>query len=1681
MIRYLKLSLVLTSICLSPLSSLFAIQDGQATITVTIEDDYTNTPIEAVLVRLLDSGSEIASGTTDVTGMAELVFIATSTEDPDGFIPESFKLSESYPNPFEQSTNVNLQVDEAQEVKAEIYNIIGQRVASLQVNLTPGTYTLQSSLGHLAHGVYFLRVFGRQVQTIRMTKVGDRIYSGGSILDINSAGFVSRNEPGTAALKLDEHAGNNLSLIASNDSFDIAQQSLQVTSDTSLTVEMSRNNEVIFRVADESSPSQDIEVSLLVEGNQFSEEIITPDTLTLKSGFYTLSADEGNTEAINETIEIASEDQTVTVLTQLKTLADNQLRLEGTITDDDSGEPVNRAYIYLLNEVTSDTLAGPLFADAAGVIEEIVNLDNGPDLDLSVLYRKDGYEDFETVVSVSLPDTLVIDQPLTPAPVPTATFIVSGDQQAGLPVIFDASASTGASGEELTYSWDFGNGKSGGGETIGYIYSTGGSYNVSLTVAGEFGATDKVSQSVSIQAASAAAGSATLSGTIFTSSGEELEGVFVTTADGSVTGVTNPEGDIMLDGLDTGIPLVLTLTRRGYSTQYVRVEIPGETQNATFEASMLPRSEVMIAEDIEAGGDFEGNDGVQVTLPVDGFVTMDGDPVSGQVEMTMTPLDIRDDGNLRAFPGSFSAVAPDGSQGELVSFGLAEYNFEQDGNPVHLAAGKKAVIEIPYYLDMNVDGNPVQAGDIIPLWSLDESTGQWVEEGSGTIVASVGSPTGFTMQAEVTHFSWWNADRFNSPYKAIAECKIIDKNGLPTLDIPDGGACFIRGVTGSGCSGRSAATTQIPSGTTVEIALPGDCNTTLFASSSGGNTVNTTVSGSSGSTISVTIPLEQSGPSSQQTLTVNDIVTNELEQDTDSYLLDPENNELIILELEKLVSGRPVSTLRLFDPNENLVEVIELDNNDSFSAYQKRLLLEVETPGLHRIEIEHTSGNPLFYSLRVQPLEELALNTPADFSVIRGISRYLYYIPDADYIVQSDDGGTLFQSDFNKIGNFLATDDSGGPLNLFSLRQDSIYVIEHTNADGPEVIQKEFTLSGDLRENLELNTENILTVDLIESGEIFKFDPGISEDIIVEIDKSPGDNFSATINLINPNGTVVDTDFLDEGFTLTDYRARVFDEVVTNGLYSIEVVPGNGSTGNYSIRTYAPEKLELGTESEFTVPTGGSYYHIYSPDRDVVVRGTPGGSLLDSNLDEIADLADFSTPGRRPIIGRLLSGGADYIISLSNPTINRSNPAPYSTSTILSEVTRTEINFDGGQLITSNQFTSSTQAHVYTFQAEPNSAVVSAIEQSVTPLIDDFYIGKIGNGTYYDFEVLMNDLSQSSNLLTRSVLQATGTDTYALILLPSPQSQVGSYNLQIDIAETAQAYTISPDLSCPGSTLRSIQAAALAAPENSTITICEGLYDYPVGVEFINPGISLVGTDRESSIIRAGNTTRFIYSDQSDITLENLTIEAFSGSLSSGIIYFDGDNAIVRNITMRPFGDGNSYNRGVEVLGAGSIIEQNEFINGGTGTAIELSGPNGVTIDNNQFLNHDSAIRSRDLSGDVSVTNNSFIYNQGSAVPNAIELEHNRFAGDGVTNRIIESNIINFENESSRIIRTTQSPDQANNDIIRDNIITWMPRSADDVAIDANVGRETSSLIIEQNRITTSSTGGGVGVRVSDR
>ncbi len=73
--------------------------------------------------------------------------------------PTSFKLSQNYPNPFNPTTTITYQLASLSDVKLEVFDVLGRKVATLvNARQTAGTHSINFNATSLASGVYFYRL-----------------------------------------------------------------------------------------------------------------------------------------------------------------------------------------------------------------------------------------------------------------------------------------------------------------------------------------------------------------------------------------------------------------------------------------------------------------------------------------------------------------------------------------------------------------------------------------------------------------------------------------------------------------------------------------------------------------------------------------------------------------------------------------------------------------------------------------------------------------------------------------------------------------------------------------------------------------------------------------------------------------------------------------------------------------------------------------------------------------------------------------------------------------------------------------------------------------------------------------------------------------------------------------------------------------------------------------------------------------------------------------------------------------------------------------------------------------------------------------------------------------------------------------------------------------------------------
>lgn len=350
---------------------------------------------------------------------------------------------------------------------------------------------------------------------------------------------------------------------------------------------------------------------------------------------------------------------------------------------------------------------------------------------------------------------------------PITAFTATTTVQAGTPLIF-VSSSSDPDSDALTLSWDFGDGVRGGGSSIAHVYAKTGSYSVKLTASDSKGGSSSEQKSITVSASGGVAGTKlSVVGTIIDANGAPLAGVSVN-FENTVLGSSDAAGKVTVS-VPTGIPLNLLLSKTGFAQHFASLEFPigSNASNADFKATMLARAAAQPL-NVNTGGTITGLDNARLELSANALETPNGTPVTGAINVSLTPVDINDEKEKYAFPGSFSGMQQNGVTTGIVSLGTTEFAVEQNGQRLNLKPGSSAKVRLPMYANTNLDGSSIKLGDTVPLWSLNEVTGDWVQEGTG-IVVDAGNGTR-ALEAVVTHFSWWNVDIGFTPSGPKPKC-----------------------------------------------------------------------------------------------------------------------------------------------------------------------------------------------------------------------------------------------------------------------------------------------------------------------------------------------------------------------------------------------------------------------------------------------------------------------------------------------------------------------------------------------------------------------------------------------------------------------------------------------------------------------------------------------------------------------------------------------------------------------------------------------------------------------------------------------------------------------------------------------------------------------------------------------
>ena len=165
------------------------------------------------------------------------------------------------------------------------------------------------------------------------------------------------------------------------------------------------------------------------------------------------------------------------------------------------------------------------------------------------------------------------------------------------------------------------------------------------------------------------------------------------------------------------------------------------------------------------GGKVTTNDGASVEFGADAIRTDAGDIYSGEVRVFAKWIDPTSDMLAEQMPGDLRAWDKDEELVQLATYGMVAVELESpSGVKLQLKDGSKATLTMP--VPAEILNN---APSTIPLWSMDETTGYWIEESSA--ILQDGHYVG-----DVSHFSFWNCDAPFPLVKLTFQLKDSDGN-----------------------------------------------------------------------------------------------------------------------------------------------------------------------------------------------------------------------------------------------------------------------------------------------------------------------------------------------------------------------------------------------------------------------------------------------------------------------------------------------------------------------------------------------------------------------------------------------------------------------------------------------------------------------------------------------------------------------------------------------------------------------------------------------------------------------------------------------------------------------------------------------------------------------------------------
>lgn len=237
------------------------------------------------------------------------------------------------------------------------------------------------------------------------------------------------------------------------------------------------------------------------------------------------------------------------------------------------------------------------------------------------------------------------------------------------------------------------------------------------------------------------------------------------------------------------------------SSNYVNIQLVPRTLTGTFPAP--------------SGGKIALQAGDTASFSAASVVTASTNAAyTGTVYVYAQYLDPTDSNLYKYMPGDLRGIGSNGYETGLQSFGMMDVEMQDGaGNKLQLASGQTATLTwaIPQTLQ-------ALATSTIPLWYFNDTTGQWLQQGTAT-------REGNNYVGQVGHFTFWNCDAPMGTVNFSVYLKDQHGNPLPYTYIEFQSMGY--GTRGGFTDSTGFATGLVPKGLNLLMQVMTECGTLI--------------------------------------------------------------------------------------------------------------------------------------------------------------------------------------------------------------------------------------------------------------------------------------------------------------------------------------------------------------------------------------------------------------------------------------------------------------------------------------------------------------------------------------------------------------------------------------------------------------------------------------------------------------------------------------------------------------------------------------------------------------------------------------------------------------------------------------------------------------------------------------